>query len=85
MVGSLLSQNRNALSVDILVRLFKKTALSTSSTFVVGTVDEDGEFMMSKQFLMAMMEEFKGQRVIHRRYAFHILLQVCLTTYCVLN
>jgi hypothetical protein len=32
--------------------------------------------VLTRDFVVAMMEEFKQQRLIHRRFAFQILLEV---------
>ncbi|KIY99524.1 protein phosphatase 5 [Monoraphidium neglectum] len=43
-------------------------------------MQEDGEggYVITRDFVVAMMDEFKQQRLIHRRFAFQILLQASL-------
>jgi hypothetical protein len=38
--------------------------------------DADG-YTMTAEFVEAMLEEFRQQRVVHRRFAFEIILKAC--------
>jgi serine/threonine-protein phosphatase 5 len=40
--------------------------------------DGAGGYVITEDFVLAMLSEFKEQRLIHRRFAFQILLQVRL-------
>lgn len=40
------------------------------------TEDGQGGYVITEEFVLAMLAEFKAQRLIHRRFAFQILLQV---------
>lgn len=40
------------------------------------TEDGQGGYTITEEFVLAMLAEFKAQRLIHRRFAFQILLQV---------
>ena len=37
--------------------------------------DEEGKLIVTQQFVVAMLEAFKEERLLHRRYAFEIILQ----------
>jgi hypothetical protein len=37
--------------------------------------DGEGGYVITRDFVLAMMDEFKAQRLIHKRFAFQILLQ----------
>ena len=39
---------------------------------------EESGYTLTRDFAVAMIEHFKAQKLIHRRFAFQILLQVCL-------
>lgn len=41
------------------------------------TEDGEGGYVLTESFVQAMIQEFKEQRLIHRRYAMWILLKVC--------
>lgn len=38
--------------------------------------DGAGGYVITEEFVRAMLQEFKEQRLIHRRFAFQILLEV---------
>jgi hypothetical protein len=40
--------------------------------------DGEGGYTVTRDFVVAMMEEFRQQRLIHKRFAFQILLEVGL-------
>lgn len=41
------------------------------------TEDGEGGYVLTRDFVVAMMDEFRAQRLIHKRFAFQILLEVC--------
>jgi hypothetical protein len=47
--------------------------------------DGNGGYVMTEQFVKDMLTEFKEQRLIHKRFAFQILLQVCLAATVILS
>jgi hypothetical protein len=46
--------------------------------FAAPAEDGAGGYVITEDFVLAMLAEFKEQRLIHRRFAFQILLQVRL-------
>ena len=38
---------------------------------------EESGYEITRDFVVAMLEHFKAQKVIHRRFAFQIILQAC--------
>lgn len=42
--------------------------------FIAGS--EESGYTLTRDFAVAMIEHFKAQKLIHRRFAFQILLQV---------
>ena len=37
---------------------------------------EDTGYTLTRDFVLAMLEQFKAQKTIHRRFAFQIIMQV---------
>jgi hypothetical protein len=62
--------------------LFKFT---TAITFSPHAEDGAGGYVITEDFVLAMLEEFKEQRLIHRRFAFQILLQVRWNIIVIIN
>ncbi|KAI8470533.1 MAG: phosphatase 5-like protein [Monoraphidium minutum] len=66
---------------DLRRKLAECEKAESEITHVSDTIDlstmEDGSggYVMTREFVVAMMEEFKQQRLIHRRFAFQILLE----------
>lgn len=50
---------------------------------------EEAGYTLTLDFVVAMIEHFKAQKLIHKRFAFQILLQVCAaptaSTACLLS
>jgi hypothetical protein len=55
---------------------------SSAASFVLPAEDGAGGYVITEDFVLAMLSEFKEQRLIHRRFAFQILLQVRLRLCC---
>lgn len=53
------------------------SAIAVEDSYKGPRMQEDGEggYVITRDFVVAMMEEFKQQRLVHRRFAFQILLQ----------
>ena len=47
-----------------------------------GAGSEEEGYHLTRDFVIAMMEHFRRQKTIHRRYAFQIILEVCCTVCC---
>ena len=43
---------------------------------------EESGYEITRDFVVAMLEHFKAQKVIHRRFAFQIILQACASRPC---
>ena len=57
-------------------------APDTASDQMAPCVDagsEEAGYTLTLDFVVAMIEHFKAQKLIHKRFAFQILLQVCAT------
>lgn len=53
--------------------------VSIIGNHVLCTADDGaGGYVITEDFVKAMLQEFKEQRLIHRRFAFQILLEVCV-------
>jgi hypothetical protein len=55
-------------------------APDTASDQIAPCVDagsEEAGYTLTLDFVVAMIEHFKAQKLIHKRFAFQILLQVC--------
>lgn len=53
--------------------------MSIIGNHVLCTADDGaGGYVITEDFVKAMLQEFKEQRLIHRRFAFQILLEVCV-------
>lgn len=65
--------------------LSEHCALPASPPHPFAAADESGKLRVTLPFLQAMLEAFRGEHLIHRRYAFEIILQVgagCAAVYC---
>ena len=46
---------------------------SEAAHFIAGS--EEGGYTLTRDFVVAMIEHFKAQKLIHKRFAFQILMQ----------
>ena len=50
---------------------------SKSAHTIAGS--EEGRYTLTRDFVVAMIEHFKAQKLIHKRFAFQILTQACIS------